>query len=115
MGRAEARKPPQLAPTRAGDGGRRRRAHRVIHLSTALAVGRSRRKVARRAFAIQRGWGGNEYAILADPGLQRHFIWRAAVSGRQRPLADFRRHADRQPLAWVLLPPARISPTLSCL
>src|SRR5437016_5132475 len=54
-----------------------------------------------------RDWG-NEYAVLADPGLQRHLIWRPAVPRRQRPLADFRRDADRQSRARLLLPVGRL-------
>ena len=52
--------------------------------------------------------GTNEYAILDRPDLQRHFVRRAALPAGQRPLADFRRHAHRQPLAWFLLPARRL-------
>ena len=50
----------------------------------------------------------NEYAILADPDLQRHFLRRPAVSAGQRPVADFRRDAHRQSFAWLLLPARRL-------
>src|SRR2546430_14637620 len=56
-GGAEAREPPRLAPTQAGDGSHRRRARRVIHLATALAAGRSRRKVSSSGLGDLRGVG----------------------------------------------------------
>src|SRR5207244_5617251 len=56
-GGAEAREAPRLAPTRSGDGSRRRRARRVIHLATALAAGRSRRKVSSSGLGDLRGVG----------------------------------------------------------
>src|SRR5205807_3718022 len=55
----------------------------------------------------------DEHAILADPGVQWNFLCCAAVSGGQRTLAHFRRDADRQPLAWVLLPFGRICRAIS--
>src|SRR5262249_26036085 len=54
------------------------------------------------------GYGGNEYPVLADSGVQRNFVRSPAVSGRQRPVADLWGHAHRQPGAWLLLPPGRL-------
>src|SRR5665647_3472116 len=52
--------------------------------------------------------GRNEYTVLGRPGVQRHIVWRAAVSRRQRPVVDFRRHADRQSFPWRLFSMGRL-------
>src|SRR5580704_12923551 len=51
---------------------------------------------------------GRGCAVLADTGLQRHFLRRAVVPGGERAVADFRRHAHRQPVARLVFPARRL-------